>query len=89
MNKQMNELIVELKEAGEDFEFYPTTRDMVRRIWRFQSDNHSGHYRFGKVLDIGCGKCDFRKWSTSSIEKQEIVRPWISTNTSSSRRAIS
>ena len=43
MNKQMNELIVELKEAGEDFEFYPTTRDMVRRIWRFQSDNHSGH----------------------------------------------
>ena len=62
MNKQMNELIVELKEAGEDFEFYPTTRDMVRRIWRFQSDNHSGHFRFGKVLDIGCGKCDFRKW---------------------------
>ena len=62
MNKKMNELVAELKEAGEDFEFYPTTRDMVRRIWRFQSDNHSGHYRFGKVLDIGCGKCDFRKW---------------------------
>ena len=62
MTKQMNELIAELKEAGEDFEFYPTTRDMIRRIWRFQSDNRSGHYRFGKVLDIGCGKCDFRRW---------------------------
>ena len=53
MTKQMNELIAELKEAGEDFEFYPTTRDMVRRIWRFQSDNRSAHYRFGNVLDIG------------------------------------
>ena len=62
MTKQMNELIAELKEAGEDFEFYPTTRDMIRRIWKFQSDNRSGHCRFGKVLDIGCGKCDFRKW---------------------------
>ena len=62
MTKQMNELIAELKEAGEDFEFYPTTRDMVRRIWRFQSDNRSAHYRFGNVLDIGCGKCDFRRW---------------------------
>ena len=62
MNKQMYGLIAELKENGEDFEFYPTTRDMIRRIWRFQSKNRSGHYRFGKVLDIGCGKCDFRKW---------------------------
>ena len=62
MNKQMYGLIAELKGAGEDFEFYPTTRDMIRRIWRYQSHNRSGHYRFGKVLDIGCGKCDFRKW---------------------------
>jgi len=62
MNKQMYGLIAELKGAGEDFEFYPTTRDMIRRIWSFQSHNRSGHYRFGKVLDIGCGKCDFRKW---------------------------
>ena len=62
MTKQMNELIAELKEAGEDFEFYPTTRDMVRRIWKFKKACRYGHDRFGNVLDIGCGKCDFRKW---------------------------
>ena len=62
MTKQMNELINTLKEAGEDFEFYPTTRDMVRRIWKFKLANRHGHYGFGTVLDIGAGKCDFRKW---------------------------
>ena len=62
MTKQMNELIADLKEAGEDFEFYPTTRDMVRRIWKFKKACRYGHDRFGNVLDIGCGKCDFRKW---------------------------
>ena len=62
MTKQMNGLIAELKEAGEDFEFYPTTRDMVRRIWKFKKACRYGHDRLGNVLDIGCGKCDFRKW---------------------------
>ena len=64
MTKQMNELIAELKEAGEDFEFYPTTRDMA-------AANATSANGF-----------------TNSIEKQETV-PWTSTNTLSSRRAIS
>ena len=26
-------LVEQLKAAGEDFEFYPTTREMIRMIW--------------------------------------------------------
>lgn len=65
----MNEtatLVEQLKDAGEDFEFYPTTRDMVKTIWnhrRGQWEDGSPHIRsFGDVLDIGCGTCNFRRW---------------------------
>lgn len=51
-------LVLKLKENDEDFEFYPTTKEMVRVIWehRRQSSN------FGDILDIGCGTCNFKKW---------------------------
>lgn len=59
-------LVEQLKNAGEDFEFYPTTRDMVKTIWnhrRGQWEDGSLHIRsFGDVLDIGCGTCNFRRW---------------------------
>ena len=59
-------LIEQLKEAGEDYEFYPTTREMVKMIW-----NHRRHHyddggifteSLGSVLDIGCGTCNFLRW---------------------------
>lgn len=58
-------LIEQLKAAGEDFEFYPTTRDMVKTIWdhhRKYSDGNPKITNFGAVLDIGCGTCNFRRW---------------------------
>ena len=59
-------LVEHLKAAGEDFEFYPTTREMVKMIW----DHHRGKWEdgsphvknLGTVLDIGCGTCNFRRW---------------------------
>lgn len=58
-------LVEQLKAAGQDFEFYPTTKEMVKAIW----DHHRrlvGHYKqsgkFGDVLDIGCGTCSFKRW---------------------------
>ena len=59
-------LVEQLKDAGQDFEFYPTTREMVKMIW----DHRRGKYEdgspkidsFGTVLDIGCGTCNFRRW---------------------------
>lgn len=66
MKKQTADLIETLKDAGEDFEFYPTTKDMVRAIWDHAlSDAHSNsrdRQRYCDVLDIGCGTCNFRRW---------------------------
>ena len=59
-------LVEQLKDAGEDFEFYPTTREMVKTIWnnrrRKWSDGSPHIDSFGAVLDIGCGTCNFRRW---------------------------
>ena len=59
-------LVEQLKEAGEDFEFYPTTREMVKTIWNHRhrkwSDGSPKIDSFGAVLDIGCGTCNFRRW---------------------------
>ena len=59
-------LVEKLKAAGEDFEFYPTTREMVKMIWdhrrRKYSDGSPYIDGFGAVLDIGCGTCNFRRW---------------------------
>lgn len=59
-------LVEELKGAGEDYEFYPTTREMVRTIWEHRrqkwDDGSPRIENFGTVLDIGCGTCNFRRW---------------------------
>ena len=59
-------LVEQLKTEGEDFEFYPTTRDMVKTIWNHRrrkwSDGSPKIDSFGAVLDIGCGTCNFRRW---------------------------
>jgi hypothetical protein len=58
----MNALIQDLKENGQDFEFYPTTdeilRDAVKAI-KDTAEEYHGHYYnrpdFKSVLDIGAG----------------------------------
>ncbi len=57
----MNTLIEQLKNAGEDYEFYPTTREMVKTIWT-HCQTKCG-VELGEVLDIGCGTCNFKKWT--------------------------
>ena len=49
MNKQMNELVAELKDNGQDFEFYPTTKDMVRTIWKYATDKKRYEKTMGNV----------------------------------------
>ena len=52
----INALIEELKENNQDFEFYPTTKEMIKCIY---NDMESGH---NNILDIGCGTCNFKKF---------------------------
>ena len=56
-------LIKELKEAGQDFELYPTSPEMIKAIWEHRKANYSSETsrNFGDVLDIGCGTCNFKK----------------------------
>ena len=56
MNNETRQLILELKENNEDFEFYPTTKEMVKVIY----DNIDR--AVSSVLDIGCGTCNFKKY---------------------------
>ncbi len=60
-------LLEQLKAEGQDFEFYPTTREMVEAIWNHRRDKWidcTGYHvrNLGEVLDIGCGTCNFRRW---------------------------
>lgn len=61
-------LIEQLKDAGQDFEFYPTTKEMIRCIFEHRrhgyEDSHRGYHvtDFGDVLDIGCGTCNFKRF---------------------------
>ena len=61
----INQLINELKENNEDFEFYPTTKEMIRTIYR----NSEG----GEWLNIGCGTCNFRKYFNELSQEQEHI----------------
>jgi SAM-dependent methyltransferase len=50
----MKNLITNLKESGEDFEFYPTSLEMIEPIY-----NDLLEWNYCKVLDIGCGNGNF------------------------------
>lgn len=74
-------LIEQLKDAGQDFEFYPTTKEMVRTIFEHRRSGYEDSYRghhitdFGTVLDIGCGTCNFKRYvdelNEPLIERQD------------------
>lgn len=54
MTQSINQLVMDLKNNNEDFEFYPTTDEMLRVIAPYMSHE--------TVLDIGCGLCGFKKY---------------------------
>lgn len=74
-------LVKDLKAAGEDFEFYPTTKEMVNRIWehcrtksvRLSRIQITTTGAFGDVLDIGCGTCNFKRWIDAINKPLEVV----------------
>ena len=72
--KSTRQIVSELKEAGQDFEFYPTTREMMEIVFNHISD-------WGEILDIGCGNGEFKRFLEAKgqkvtyygIEKSEIL----------------
>lgn len=61
----INSLVEQLKEAGQDYELYPTSGEMIRVIWEHRRKPYSAGFHiddFGDVLDIGCGTCNFKRF---------------------------
>ena len=60
--KSVNQLVAEIKENGEDWEFYPTTAEIVRafalyvKSWGRVRDDCGYN---GSILDVGCGNGNF------------------------------
>lgn len=72
-------IVEQLKTAGEDFEFYPTTESMLKVVY----ENMTFNYKT-KILDIGCGMCSLKTFIDEhnegnneikyyGIEKSEIL----------------
>lgn len=66
-------LVAELKENNQDFEFYPTTPEMLEIVCQ--------HFKGGSILDIGCGTARLKQFLKEKgkepeyfgIEKSEIL----------------
>lgn len=64
----VNQLVNELKQNNDDYEFYPTTDAMLDVIAPFLDQD--------TVLDIGCGTCKFKKYMDrrARIEEQFYIQ---------------
>ena len=60
----VNQLVLELKENNQDFEFYPSSREMLWKIYEVMDNG-------AKILDIGCGNCNFKKYAEEYDKLQE------------------
>ena len=63
MAKSVNQLVTAIKENGEDFEWYPTTNEIVNALQKHIkaiAPKCYGTWSYnGKVLDVGCGNGSF------------------------------
>lgn len=66
----INQLILDLKSSNEDFEFYPTTDEMIKKVVHYSTENRT-------ILDIGCGNAKLKSYFPNSdyfgIEKSKIL----------------
>lgn len=72
--KSIRQIVAEIKENNQDFEFYPTTEDMLKVV--------AEHIRRGDILDIGAGNGGLKRYLDKigklykdyfAIEKSEIL----------------
>lgn len=60
----VKKLVSQLKENNEDFEFYPTSKEMIKPIYDRLN-------RSIDVLDIGAGTCNFKKYFEEFANEQD------------------
>ena len=68
MKKELQIKIEKIKNAGEDYNFYPTTKEMIRIV--FDDAQNANLYKNQKLLDIGAGDGNlFSVWDQLIDEK--------------------
>lgn len=73
----MNQLVSKLKQAGEDFEFYPTTDEIIGVFVRDLIPKIRGNYgswRISSLLDIGAGDGKVLRAVQAAIAEHEHVQ---------------
>ena len=68
MEAKTKNLIKTLKNNEEDFEFYPTSKEMIKPIFDNIKDSDIN------ILDIGCGTCNFKKYYNEFSEEDYKIK---------------
>lgn len=68
MKKLIKLLVNNLKENNQDYEFYPTSKEMIKNIY----DDIGEDRKSVDVLDIGAGNGNFKKWFNYFGEEKKI-----------------
>ena len=78
--KTVNQLVAEIKENGQDFEFYPTTEEIVRALKvhvKFFTREDYYHNEVKSILDIGCGNgAFFEKYCNDDNEDFKNIKKY-------------
>ena len=67
--KSVYQIVKDLKDNNQDYEFYPTTDEMLECI----RPHFPNLYRVVKVLDIGCGTCKFKTFFNDKTFKYYVI----------------
>lgn len=71
-NTETTQLVLELKEQEQDYEFYPTTKEIIACIHEHINSHWEIEHYSNKVLDIGCGTENFRKHIKDLHHEREL-----------------
>lgn len=76
-------LVNELKENNEDYEFYPTTREIIETLYwdingrKSGEECFRGHYLKISLLDIGAGNCKLFNTFKDIAESQPLLDEFV------------
>lgn len=76
MKQQTLDLVTTLKQNNQDFEFYPTTKEMIKAVYDDFCLHRKYYYGNGykdikSFLDIGCGTCNFLTYMAELEDEAE------------------
>jgi hypothetical protein len=75
-------LIKTLKNKGEDFEFYPTTKEILEAMYwdllptKYDESYYRANGKRFSILDVGAGQCKLLSTFEEIAEEQPLLNKW-------------